>query len=125
MVTSLTPPENCHKFLPAVYKYAEAYLVGAHTSVIRNRHMNSLDEQCEVTQDKCDAVIRNYLKHVPSFLGDGTKVITVLEYLAFAANDYRQTMPRLDPISDAIIVDFINYVGASNGVDYAMYTRDL
>jgi hypothetical protein len=26
---------------------------------------------------------------------------------------------------EAIIVDFINYVGISNGVDYGLYTKDI
>lgn len=26
---------------------------------------------------------------------------------------------------DAVLVDFINYIGVKNGVDYAMYTKDL
>jgi len=28
-------------------------------------------------------------------------------------------------IIDAILVDFINYIGMQQGVDYALYTRDL
>lgn len=26
---------------------------------------------------------------------------------------------------DAVLVDFINYIGVKNGVDYALYTKDL
>lgn len=29
------------------------------------------------------------------------------------------------PHIEAIIVDFINYVGVNNGVDYALYTKDM
>jgi hypothetical protein len=26
---------------------------------------------------------------------------------------------------EAVVVDFINFIGVSNGVDYALYTRDI
>ena len=33
---------------------------------------------------------------------------------------------KIDPkVVDAVLVDFINFVGACGGVDYAMYTSDL
>lgn len=33
---------------------------------------------------------------------------------------------NIDPkVVDAVVVDFINYIGACCGVDYAMYTSDL
>ena len=28
-------------------------------------------------------------------------------------------------IIDAVLVDFINYIGVKHGIDYAMYTKDL
>ena len=35
-------------------------------------------------------------------------------------------MPQLDrKYSDALIVDFINFIGAKQGLDWGMYTEDL
>lgn len=28
-------------------------------------------------------------------------------------------------VVDAVLVDFINYIGTRNGIDYALYTKDL
>jgi hypothetical protein len=65
-----------------------------------------------------------------------------LAHLANFAIDYHKQAPesvvknshmnKLDhdddvekEVSDAVIVDFINYIGTRMGVDYAMYTTDL
>lgn len=44
-------------------------------------------------------------------------------------NDFRglkkRDQDRLQRTADAILVDFINFIGASRGVDYALYTKDI
>lgn len=37
----------------------------------------------------------------------------------------RRNREIFERFADAILVDFINYAGARNGVDYAIYTKDL
>jgi hypothetical protein len=33
---------------------------------------------------------------------------------------------KLDPkVVEAVVVDFINFIGRQNGIDYALYTKDL
>ena len=39
-------------------------------------------------------------------------------------NDYRGEEPPQELV-DAIVVDFINYIGVRNCVDYALYAKDL
>ena len=70
------------------------------------------------------------------------KTIEVIEKTAGYAKKYRveakkslqrnSHMNQLDEgeqvqqrIIDAVLVDFINYVGLKHGIDYAMYTKDL
>jgi len=36
---------------------------------------------------------------------------------------HRENIPQ--EVVDALLVDFINYVGVWQGVDYGMYTKDL
>jgi hypothetical protein len=39
-------------------------------------------------------------------------------------NDYKgDAVPQ--ELIDALIVDFVNYVGTTQGLDYGMYTKDL
>lgn len=58
---------------------AKKYVAQAQESVIRNRHMNELDEGVEISQ-----------QHI-----------------------------------EAVVVDFVNYVGMNQCVDWALYTKDL
>jgi len=68
--------------------------------------------------------------------------IDVLNTLSQTAQDYRaeanesifrnrhmntiKDKPNMEQgLIDAFLVDFINYVGACKGIDYAMYTKDL
>ena len=70
------------------------------------------------------------------------KVIDVLNALKYSATIYRKTandslqrnthMNDLPPdvcieqnVIDAVLTDFINFVGSQWGVDYALYTKDL
>lgn len=59
--------------------YADKYRKEAQQSLIRNRHMNDIEEGELVQQ-----------RHI-----------------------------------DAVLVDFINYIGVKHGIDYALYTSDL
>ena len=70
------------------------------------------------------------------------KAIEVLEKTADYAKKYRSESQRSlernnhmnqiedgemvqQRIIDAVLVDFINYIGFKHGIDYAMYTKDL
>lgn len=39
--------------------------------------------------------------------------------------DLQKRRKQFQRFADAILVDFLNYIGASQGVDYGMYTKDL
>ena len=40
-------------------------------------------------------------------------------------NNITQNESISNKITDAVLVDFINFIGMHHGVDYAMYTKDL
>jgi len=40
-------------------------------------------------------------------------------------NNITQDEPISNKVTDAILVDFINYIGMQHGIDYGLYTQDL
>ena len=40
-------------------------------------------------------------------------------------NEIEKDTPLDQKVIDAVLVDFINFIGMQQGVDYAIYTRDL
>lgn len=65
--------------LISLTNYSKKYIKDAKSSIIRNNHMNELNDNNNITQEQIEATI----------------------------------------------VDFINYIGATCGIDYALYTSDL
>ena len=70
------------------------------------------------------------------------KAIEMLEFTKVYADKYRaeaqQSLKRNNHMNDieedemvqqrhidAVLVDFINYIGVKQGIDYALYTKDL
>ena len=70
---------NAIEVLTEVNVYAEKYRKKANESIQRNRHMNQIKENENLSQ-----------LHI-----------------------------------DAILVDFINYMGSQSGIDYGLHTKDL
>lgn len=67
--------------------------------------------------------ISNYAKSYCSDEHCGVKSIVRNEHMNSLTNI--ETKSLTPDIVNAVVVDFINYIGTSNCVDYAMYTRDL
>ena len=70
---------NRGEFLDLLTKFAQDYRERAVASVSRNKHMNELGGQCDLSQDEVDA----------------------------------------------LLTDFINFIGVTQGVDYGLYASDL
>lgn len=101
-------------------KYIES---GVAISLARNGHMNAYKGE-PVPVPIAEKVLADLL--VAANPG-GTMVLPVMNDLAAAAKRLSRTIEvsLQRETTDAILVDFINYVGAQFGVDYAMYTSDL
>lgn len=67
------------EILESLKLYADKYSEDAKNSLVRNNHMNEINNNEEIEQR----------------------------------------------IIDAVLVDFINYIGVMHGIDYALYTIDL
>ena len=113
--------------------WAEQYKPEAVELVRANSHMNEAENEPDPPQEAVDRVIDEYLETALSDLeeidkgtGEMPVKIDVLEHLAGHARRKRPEVPECTgPMTDALVVEFINRVGVNCWVDYAMYTRDL
>jgi len=106
--------------------YSEKYFSdGVEASLTRNNHMNNYDgEPCA---EAARTVVADLLAaaQFPE-ISQRAKTVDILEQLTTAACSVRKTQYNLkQTTTDAILVDFINYVGVLACVDYALYTKDL
>jgi len=97
--------------------FVERYIPVAKDSIRLNSHMNRLSH--ETSETKITEVLADFLDgFIPP---DGSKVIDLLTNLTNMAKERNYAAEE----ERAIVVDFINYVGMSYGVDYALYTTDI
>lgn len=80
----------------------------------KSDYMTMIDDDAKeyVNSGVLESVIRN--RHMNNLGVKSTEEFTKL-----------MSKELFDLLSDAILVDFINYLGYKQGLDYGMYTKDL
>lgn len=117
--------------LNVIQERAQSYLLQQpEKSVLRNRHMNNLEPNDDLSFEQINTIVHAFLLRIQTedLLMYGDKSINVLTALTSAARSFtaeaysfQATLNQLK----AVVVDFINYVGVHCGVDYALYTCDI
>lgn len=103
-------------------KYLGQYLPECEVSVRRNCHMNAVKAETPMLTNTA-GTLSMYVLTIPVYHKGGGRVLDVLEAMSEAAK--RFVLPFEDAMVDAVVVDFVNFVGSKNCCDYAMYTKDL
>lgn len=105
-----------------LHRYVDA---GIYKSVSRNAYMNDLAD--DFSDSKAQNFLENFLERKKFNELNEDKVSDGLRKLVAEAKDARRSMYMKLPQSvvDAVLVDYINFVAYSYGIDYALYTKDL
>ena len=118
---------NSEKILQIIVSLSGKYALEAIESVQRNSHMNDLQGNEVITKDNVDKLIAGIVKQANCT--DCSKVVSAIELIEYArslAVSIRENYSDIDQkVVDAILVDFVNFVGISQCVDYGLYTEDL
>lgn len=107
------------KLKTELLRYADA---GIYKSVNRNRHMNEVEDDFD--DGKAVKLLDSFVEKLDINEDETTKGLRRL--VSEAKNQRRTNTVRLpQAVVDAVLVDYINFVAASYGIDYALYTRDI
>lgn len=97
---------------------------GVRKSLLQNDHMNQFTEKSKDFDEALVLKLLNKLIDESNFYSWTTEY--VLKALTVSAKEIRLNDFGLEQSTiDAVLVDFINYCGASAGVDYALYIIDI
>lgn len=103
----------------------ENYLPKMQVSLANNGHMNNYSGE-EISPEKAKTLLNDLVEAISFKSEEGLKKGEVLDAMTTAASIIRLLKhPFEQNTTDAILVDFINYVGYGWCVDYALYTKDL
>lgn len=100
------------------------YVLDARDGLKRNDHMNLLQGDVSRISDefiglKVDRFVEECVKEemIGSSAGDLIRHVSTIAKQRYSDAE--------DPVTAAIVVDYVNFVGTRNGIDVAMYTSDL
>jgi len=105
-------------------KYADKYIPIGSESVRLNSHTHKLGSEAKPPQEIIEKCIRTFVKFCQqdeTFWKGQTTIVQILDTLL----GFARTFPRQQEGTKAIIVDFINYIGTMNGVNYSLQTSDI
>jgi GTP cyclohydrolase I len=104
------------------------YVPHAKENIIRNNHMNDYKNE-EFPKESTAKILEIFT--IPDNFADLKETpsrIDLLNKMTEITKDNFKEL-KIEKVSqdttDAILIDFINYVGMFQGVDYAIYTKDL
>lgn len=103
-------------------RFVGLYTKEAPASVLRNRHMNDLKGDEDVSEVVAAGVAETIVADALPECAGMSMAIPILKTLADAA---RSRYHDADPVQQALAVDFVNFCGMRWCCDYAMYTSDL
>jgi len=110
-----------------IVSLSERYTLDAIASVQRNLHINNLQGNEKITPDDVKKVLDAIIKKTKN--SDCSSVFSrgeLLEYMSTIITEIRDSFSDMDQkIADAILVDFTNFVGASQGINYGIHTKHL
>jgi hypothetical protein len=105
----------------------DAYVPACQESVNRNGHMNACGGQASFDQEEARVWLGGFCAHFAKEYKGIAQTSKVLFAMAECAKEWK-VISGVSPdhrVRDALIVDFVNFVGARRGVDFAMYVKDL
>lgn len=109
---------NKAKLKSELHRYTD---IGIYKSVARNAHMNEVEDDFD--DRKAIAFLEGFVERI-----DINEQPSIgLRKLVGEAKNHRKSLYMQMPqvVVDAVLVDYINFVAASYGIDYALYTRDI
>lgn len=98
-------------------KYKEC----ASDNIVRNNHMNDLTSEERISQEKIDKTVDSFVSRIKEI--QEIPLVTAIDFLNFLKEQAKEEDRNRE--SDAVLVDFINYIARKNWIDYALYTIDL
>jgi hypothetical protein len=110
-----------------IIDYITEYSSVAQEHVLKNIHMNDLNEDQYIEDNIIKVILEKILNTVEkqNFSAAKSK-IGLIEKTREVITPLRNDFENIDQkIVDSILVDFINYVGVKQFIDYSMYTEDL
>ena len=107
-------------------KQLNDYIPKAKESITRNNHMNDYKDE-EFSQDIVFKILAIYVNNdnFEDLLACPSKIDLLEKMTQIAKDNFKKIEDVSQNIIDALLIDFINYVGMGQGVDYAIYTTDL
>jgi len=105
-------------------KYADKYIPIGVESIRLNNHTHKLGSNAKPPQEIVEKCIRTFVKFCQQdeeFWKEQTKAIQILDTLL----GFARSFPKKEEGTKAIIVDFINYIGTMNGLNYSLQTSDI
>lgn len=112
----------------ALLVFVEGYkATGVLESIKRNNHMNAYTGQ-EFDEETALAQLNKFVLYCsPNMKLNNPSMTDILSTLSKTISIFKIEVPCNLPVEviDAVLVDYVNYVGSTNGVDYGMYTIDI
>jgi hypothetical protein len=105
-------------------KYAQQYVKIAVESIRLNSHTHKLGSDVKPPQDainKCVFTFVKFCQQDEEFWKGQTTTPQILDTLL----GFARSFPKQQEGTKAIIVDFINYIGTINGLNYSLQTSDI
>ncbi|MFW6130331.1 MAG: hypothetical protein ACOC56_04030 [Atribacterota bacterium] len=105
-------------------KYAEQYIKFGSESVYINNHTHRLGSEAKPPKEVVEKCIKSFVefcKQDKEFWSGQIKANQILDTLV----GFARTFPKQKEGTKAIIVDFINYIGTINGINYSLRTSEL
>lgn len=124
----MTATYSSGEIYTALAKYAEKYLsIGRH-SVVMNHHTSNLSAETlknPPPQKAITGCIVTFVKFCQSTNEEIWSNITCTEMLLDTLVEVARLFPSKAESTKAMVVDFINYIGTMNGVNYELSTASI
>lgn len=105
----------------------EKYAPECQASVNRNSHMNACGGSASFDQEEAKVWLGGFCAHFAKGYKGRQGTGDVLFGMAACAKEWKviSGVSQDHRVRDALVVDFINFVGVRRGVDFGMYVKDL
>jgi hypothetical protein len=106
----------------------EAYLPDAIESIKLNFHMNDVRKEEIVTGEQVELVLNYFITHLyqAKFVDEMKKSVLLLALTDLSKIIRNGFDNKVDQkVIDVLLVDFINFIGVRQGVDFGLCTKDL
>jgi hypothetical protein len=108
------------------HQNVDRYMPGCAASLLRNKHMNQYDGET-FNSDEVGTWLHRYVNQFATAYHGGMTVGDVIYAAVDSAKKFLPVdkLPYKRTTTEAIIVDFLNYMAACSCMDLALYTSDM